>query len=195
MVQERKGGASTGEKGMVGGNSAWSQGSNLLGEFGISLNPNFIQSNQNVRGRVCRVQWTLSGLVLIRGGAFEGGWPDWSVIPPARPAQYEGYITRFDTFSSATYYQYRLEQYCFALLGWIGLGAVASDRGRRYCVKGFGVRPLQQKPLCLSPIYICTHPELERYWGSNTLTGSPCLSWTYSAPFYQHTFVQLPHIL
>ena len=90
-------------KGMVGGNSAWSQGSSLLGEFGISLNPNFIQSNQNVRGRVCRVQWTLSGLVLIRGGAFEGGWPDWSVIPPARPAQYEGYITRFDTFSSSTY--------------------------------------------------------------------------------------------
>ena len=58
----------------------------------------------------------------------------------------------------------RLELYCSALLGWIGLGAVASDRGRRYCVKGFGVRPLQQKPLCLS-LYM-QHPELERYWGS-----------------------------
>ena len=48
--------------------------SNLLGEFGISLNENFIQSNQNVRGAgsAPRIQWTLSGLVLIRGGAFEG---------------------------------------------------------------------------------------------------------------------------
>ena len=132
-----------------GDNSVWLQGSKLLGEFWISLNPNFIQSNQNVWGRVCRTQWTLSGLVLIRGGAFEG-CPDWSVIPPPLNMR-DGYITRF----SAVLHTNRLPilLYCSALLGWIGLGAVGSDRGRRYCVKGFGVRPYSRS-LSVPLLYI-----------------------------------------
>ena len=123
-----------------------------------------------------------------------GGWPDWSVIPPARPAQYEGYITRFDTFSSASYYQYRLELYCFALLGWIGLGAVASDRGRRYCVKGFGVRPLQQKPLCLSPIYIYAPTQSSRGIEAQILWQAAPASPEHIRPLFINTHLYSLHI-
>ena len=120
------------------------------------------------------------------------GCPDWSLIPPARPP---GSIwgIHHPLFSATLLCCYillccqsnRLVLYCSALLGWIGLGAVASDRGQRYCVKGFGVR----KPLCLSPIYM----QLSRWsWRGIEAQFSdrqPCLSSTYSAPFYQHTHI------
>ena len=176
-----------------GDNSVWSQGSKLLGKFGISLNENFIQSNQNVRGAgsAPRIQWTLSGLVLIRGGAFEGLGPIDPWYPPySQPSSIWGihHITRRYIATFCCRLELALIQlYCCALLPWIGLGAVASDRGRRYCVKGFGVPP---PCMYLSPIYICSR------WGWRGIEAQYsdrqqlwCLSSTYSAPFYQHTYM------
>ena len=68
---------------------------------------------------------------------------------------------------------------------------MASDRGQRYCVKGFGVRPLQQKPLCLSLIYAA--PRVGEVLRLNTLTGSPASPRHIRPLFYQHSCI-LSHV-
>ena len=99
--------------------------------------------------KMCGARWagynrTLSGLVLIRSGAFEG-WLVGRLIRDTSPAlpQYEGYVSRW-TFALLRafccillYSVFRILYLSIALFRWMGLGAAASDRGRRYCcVKG-----------------------------------------------------------
>ena len=103
--------------------------------------------------------------------SFDPQWRIWGVAPIdpwyppyPRPALLNMRDTSPATLlHSAVGWTLPIQLYCSVLLPWIGLGAVASDRGRRYCVKGFGVRPL-----CVPLSYrIYMQPVgLERYWGS-----------------------------